>query len=252
MISRFGLFRRSILQLQSSVTINFTPKIYIKSKILNIQPGGYLVRDLWNSKKEGEEIAAYKARAWSEFCSLLAPDTYYVYLHKTRVTIDEKSVDRVTINEPGHIASFITNSKGNIIDGTVMSLRSGEILRDSKGEVINLVGDLYGKTFTLFTHRIIFSTIEIELKEYFFKQAGYKLPVPNMRYLIGLPITTPCLKDVLESVEDTKKAFRDKKYLLIDGKVDKVENKALNCISGVYSSNRVTGIMKNPQAHVAL
>ena len=40
-------------------------------------------------------------------------------------------------------------------------------------------------------------------------------------------------------------------YKLIDGRIEDIEIKALNCINSIYSSNYVTGVMKNPTAQVA-
>jgi hypothetical protein len=245
MISRLSLFRGSVQRLQTRVKINTTPKIYVQSKVLNTHKG-YFVRDLVNDIKSDEDPKDYKARSWNEFLGKLVPNTYYVYLHKTRIVAHPIKPERKVIQEPGHIAGFLTDANGAIMEHSVMSLRNDpdEKIKDKDGRFLRIKGEVEGSMQPLqFVYKIKFLKIDIELKEYFFKY--HTTDIPNLRYLIGIPtVEQEQIDEILNSVAKTKIDLENENYKLFDGTINGKEARAINCVNGFYLSNNVIGVVR--------
>lgn len=256
MLSRLNRLSKPIQSLAVRPMLFFAPKASIRSNFFRNEIGGYSVREIENDKRDDETDIPYYDRSRDEFNALLESDTYYVYLHKSHVSILPETGTAV-IKEPGHIAGFLTDKDGRVIPESVMSLRNNQDkpLKGEDGERIFLISSYMNTTKRYFVYDIDFLPIDRELSEYFFNKHQNTL-VKQLRYLYSIKLEEPLkaekIKEIKEGVEYARKRFTGKHYKLLDGYVHGKFFKALNCINGFMTSNYLEMDAANPQTHLAV
>lgn len=227
----------------------YTPSFFQKSdlhySVLSTLPNKSFIAELKNDHRRDEGEEEYINRSWRDLQSIVVSSSMYIYV--------DKAVLRGHIY-PGHIATFLTNSKQEIIDSSSVSLRNGERVEDKKliyqfphdKDKIERISPVW---------KVKFYSIEDEFKKFMFSRANKGLPVneDKRRFLISIPITVlnKTEEDLLNMVNEVISKYGGKEYILCPGNVGTEIIQALNCITAFYSSLGVEGIEPNPSPQMA-
>lgn len=207
-----------------------------------------LANDLTASKYPNQEqnkpCDAYITDSLKTFKSILKPSSYYVFVDKA-----VKKGDSIPYG--GHILSFLTDSQSDVNKNATMSLRPGKSL-PNKTLIYTLSHLDIDKKETRSVREVEYYDLEKELKSHFFNQAISDYLGTN-RFLIRLPIRVLEMNnsDIIERTTAVKEALSSKWFILFDGKVDNKFVKALNCTTGFYSQNLLSGSEINPSPQMA-
>lgn len=218
----------------------------IHTQKLNSLENGSFVVALTNDARDGEDENSYVTRSMTELKNALKPDTYHVYVDKSKASQTGLSV------YPGHISGFLTNAQNEVRENSFISLRNGK--RVDETLIFRFPSDKAGVTRETTLWDIEFYSFEKEFKKHVFKlgtDAG------KARFIIGIPFTqieealNISEKEFIELCTKTKQDFQKSKYVLCDGTVNGEVREAINCITGFYASHNLVGTEKNPSTQMA-
>ena len=227
----------------------------IHHQILNETESGAAIGEIKNDRKQGESRDAYSERSIQEFGQVIQPNQFYLYT--------ERSSLKSGMLYPGHIVSFLTDKKGDIVDGSCVSLRRQKEKKEGVALKFSLAHDDSKQR-----HRtnpiwdVKFLGMEEELNEHLFRHARENFPLDKQgsRFLTGIPLSMlpESSDEIVERIKEMKQALSGSEYILADGqrillpeeKIDKFV-KAVNCITGVYGGLGVEGNELSPSTQMA-
>lgn len=213
-------------------------KMYGLQNNLRLQDYAYILEE--KDRKE-----QYVNDSFKTLQSLLKPNCYYIVVDKAVKLAQNDTY-------PGHISSFITDSKSVIEINSCVSLRAGKRIPDLRLEYTRSeLGDnrvrFCGVSKVEFVH-----SAEDELKKFFFRRAIEDKPL-GKRLLIELPFNLLNIPtDVFISrIISMKDVFSSELFLLFDGVINSKFSKARNCVAGFYKSHSLVGTVINPSPQMA-
>jgi hypothetical protein len=262
-ITRYGIFNQG-----NRLSCLYTQKILKRELTIKRVSSGEngmnmysLTNDLTQSgnykkdpnSKPHEPNVLYHNASMQQFYSQLKPDSFYILVEKG---IAESS----HVIDGGHITSFITDHSGKPIKELTVSLRPGKVVKEKIGNdeksvrlsfTYQHLNAANTEVFTRQVRYVKFATLDDELKK-IFDQAGSCVNSERL-YLIELPLhTLPfSIDDHISRTEYLFKALTYKWFILLDGSVNGIQFKALNCVTGFYSRHLLKSTTSNPSPQMA-
>lgn len=234
----------------------FSTKRLIHTEFIKKIPVGVSLSSIRNDRRPTEDKQSYSNRSNRELANILKPNMFYVYVDKSVLGKDMPPV-------AGHIASFVTNKDGLVINGTQVSLRNGDPVPE-KRLVYTFEHEKPKKERNQMVYKVIFNSISEEFKKSLFEKAIPGLPFQDdkKRFLFEFPITLTgeSIDTILKYVANLKNDPKHTEYLLSDGVIETIASgeivtreftKSFNCINGFYAGIGVKGVEHNPSPQMA-
>ncbi len=198
----------------------------------------------------------YIEKSINAFLSILKPHFIYILVEKA-----VRSSKGILFGGEGHITSLITDKNAEIDDSLTVSLRPGGVLKvkDSNETIFKtltssfaFLGQHNGNKRVEFVQHVKFVPWKEELQVGLLDEAQGE--IQNERYLIGLPIDSLLDNNINDHVTQTRELklrLIDKWFIIMDGHIEGITYKALNCVTGFYGRFYLQSTTSNPSPQMA-